>query len=387
MPQKKNQHFVPKFYLKQFSNDNGMLNIFLLKSNELVKCVPYSNQCQIDYYYGKDTLWEDKLGDLESDSAPIFRRMVEDELYYPSELEISILRRFVIYQRSRTTAFNELADEQRLQTAAEGIKISLEHKGIPYTDEILHDVIKARLDADSDIIHSNLEIARDVGDKIDDLSFVIINCSENLVASDNPVILVNPFVPSNIGYATIGLIILFPIGPKNLGVFYDSKMYPDLCTLKRIICTNENDIELLNAYQFILGKNILFGTIDTTFQPYTDPSNKYLAERKRVLERDATTIFGEGDHKLVISSPPTILLKNELSFCRMLSDAKKIPFPCREPIPRYKEDGYLEKIRIKNEMMPFMMEQMKRPFDSAKRKEFRQGTQRMERLANLYWKL
>lgn len=390
MPNKKNNHVVPKCYLKHFSKADGLIDIFLLKTNQTLNNIPYSSQCQIDYYYGKDPTWEDVLGKLESDCAPIFEKIVGDKAYYPTSTEIDILRRFVIFQRSRTTAFNELADEQRLQSAIVAMKIHLDHKGIPYTDELLRKIVKDKLDSDSNIIHSNLELAQDVIDKIDDLGFVLVNYSDNLISSDTPVVMINPFVQWNIGYSTIGLIIFFPIGPNILALFYDRKMYPDLQNQKRFNCTDQKDIETLNAYQYILGNEVLLGSSSTPFHIFNNPDNEYRKKRKEILERDPTTVFGDNDHKLVISSPPTVLLQHELSFCRLLSDARKIPYACREPIPRIKEEGYeefLEKIRIKNEFLPAMMEQMKRPFDSAKRKEFRQGTQKMERLANFYWKL
>jgi len=386
MADKKKQHTVPKCYLKLFSNEKGGVSILNLKNDTVLRKVPYANQCQSNYYYGKEPQWENLLSKLESDCAPIFCRIVASNDYYPTPDEINSLRRFAIFQRARSTVFHENTFNQRVQSEMVALKMHLDHKGIPYNDAMLQSIIKEKLAEDDSLIQSSLEIANDIEGEIDDLGFVIINFPGGLVTSDNPVILINPFIPSNIGFATMGLLVFFPIGPTRLAFFYDAKLYPDFLGKERIVCTNPLDIQILNAYQFMLAHNILIGNTYEPFSDLIDSTNAYKDERNKILNRNPTAVYKNSSGKLVITLPHTVFLNKDLSFCRLLSDAGKIPMPCREAIPRARDDEYLLKIRDKYEMFPSMYIQLKEPLSNAKLKELRQGTQQMERLANHYWK-
>lgn len=64
MPSKKNQHFVPRFYLKNFSNDKkkNFIGLFNIDSEVHIENAKLKTQASRDYFYGKDGKVEDLFG-------------------------------------------------------------------------------------------------------------------------------------------------------------------------------------------------------------------------------------------------------------------------------------------------------------------------------------
>ena len=54
MAEKTKQHFVPKLLLKRFSWDDIHVNQCIIRKGLEIKSVPYKEQCQKRYFYGKD---------------------------------------------------------------------------------------------------------------------------------------------------------------------------------------------------------------------------------------------------------------------------------------------------------------------------------------------
>lgn len=181
MGEKKRQHYVPQFYLKNFVRENNKFTVLNIRSGKIIEEVPYKKQCYENYYYGNDGMWEEKLGEIERKTSLIINKILNQSTYYPNPKEISTMKEFVLYQRYRTM--------------------------IP----------QQALDVTSHLVN-----------KIDDLELIIIqynNEKQKLISSDNPVIFYNPFNKRSLGLVNAGLIIIFPISPKKLIVIFDSKMY------------------------------------------------------------------------------------------------------------------------------------------------------------------
>ncbi|MCK5061629.1 DUF4238 domain-containing protein [Candidatus Parcubacteria bacterium] len=84
------QHFVPQFYLKNFANDEGFVNVLDLKNRRLAKPRPYGSVCYDKYFYGIYTgepdeisqQVEDYFKDLENKLTPIYNNFIENVLNY-----------------------------------------------------------------------------------------------------------------------------------------------------------------------------------------------------------------------------------------------------------------------------------------------------------------
>ena len=64
MPQNKNHHFVPQFYLRRFGSDR-FVAAFTLAGRRHVPRASIAGQCQRPYLYGKDPAVEAKLSAIE----------------------------------------------------------------------------------------------------------------------------------------------------------------------------------------------------------------------------------------------------------------------------------------------------------------------------------
>jgi hypothetical protein len=107
MPQNKNQHYVPRFYLKNFSPDPCRKTVHLYNINrDLFKNnVGIYGQCSQPYFYGKDLKLENALRGIEDNAAIIINAALQEEICpeYDSVNHMSLLY-FISLQRARTKA-------------------------------------------------------------------------------------------------------------------------------------------------------------------------------------------------------------------------------------------------------------------------------------------
>jgi hypothetical protein len=79
MPANKRQHFVPQFYLRNFSSDASRktIHIFNISREISIFGANLRSQCYKDYFYGRLADFEKGLGLLESATSAILRNIVE----------------------------------------------------------------------------------------------------------------------------------------------------------------------------------------------------------------------------------------------------------------------------------------------------------------------
>jgi hypothetical protein len=68
MATNKNQHFVPRCYLRPFTIDfaNTAINLFNIDRLKFIERVPVKHQCSGDYFYGEDLALEEAIQFTES---------------------------------------------------------------------------------------------------------------------------------------------------------------------------------------------------------------------------------------------------------------------------------------------------------------------------------
>src|SRR5690242_4660264 len=93
--ERKNQHYVPKFYLRNFAIDTNKKQIRLFNTNRdlFIKAAPIKSQASSNFYYGKDGKVEAALSELEGEMAMIVKEVIntEDRFKYRSEKHGSLL--------------------------------------------------------------------------------------------------------------------------------------------------------------------------------------------------------------------------------------------------------------------------------------------------------
>ena len=116
MADKKKQHFVPRFYLKNFSllKNGKTIGIFNVENEKFIPEGALKNQAYKNYFYGKDKVIENALGTLEGPSSEIISKIINYEIFPNKATENHIvLLTFIIFLHSRT---KYIADEQNEMT-------------------------------------------------------------------------------------------------------------------------------------------------------------------------------------------------------------------------------------------------------------------------------
>jgi Protein of unknown function (DUF4238) len=108
----KKHHFVPQFYLRNFSEDEKSIGIYNIASQRTITRANLGNQCYRDYFYGKTPEIEHALGDMEGSAAQVIKICLEAEAVpRPLSAEHIILSHFIVLQDARTGHEAEAAAE------------------------------------------------------------------------------------------------------------------------------------------------------------------------------------------------------------------------------------------------------------------------------------
>lgn len=331
MANKKRQHYVPKFYLKNFAADvtQKSINLFNIPAKKYITNAPIKNQAYSDYFYGKDAIIENALQDIENIASVLIRNCLKDKSLpaFDGQDHFSLLT-FVIFQSARTTYQAEMANEVldkmvknilRDHPALKDSKDSLENITISHNSPAAYVLsLTARI----------LPIAIDLKYKL-----VINNTKIPFITSDNPVVKYNQFMverkrtPGGItGLGVKGLEIFLPIDARNLLVFYDSNIYRMGNNKDVVIETNnEKDINNLNILQLInADRNIYFN--NECREIYINKIFEYGKGFFRNHKANLTEYkhAWENNRKLVQITEEIIKFKFKLSFIKELKKARSI---------------------------------------------------------------
>ena len=318
MPDNKKHHYVPRFYLKNFSENKRSICVFNIKNEKFIENGSLKSQCYIDYFYGEENTFEKALSKIEGEMANIFRNIIEQELVPPhfNNEYLSIIY-FILIQQARTKyavdSINEMFDKffkhvyKNQEEDLEKVNIKVEECGqFSIKQNLSHYPIL--LDLEYKLLKNKTEI--------------------EFITSDNPLILYNKFLNyrtycSNIGLATKGLQIFFPISPKYMLVFFDTNVYKvgsnkDIC----VDLTVNKDIYELNKLQLCSAfENIYFSNKLFNYKALLKKAKPYLREEKTSLQsfKDTKDINKE----LVSMNREEIRCPLDLSFLTIKREAKE----------------------------------------------------------------
>lgn len=244
MATNKNQHFVPRCYLRPFTLEaEGLaISLFNLDRKKLIKNAPVKNQCSGDYFYGTDEQLEGAIQLIESGFSRAMRefshtsnRLIEAHKY--------IFRTFWIFQHLRT----EAAAMRAVQFAESTRNIA----ELPPDEFSLS--IKEAVQITCRTFASSMHV-------IDDLKFCIFKNKTDIpfITSDNPAVLTNKWrldkdrSPGlSFGMGSAGMIAILPLTPKLLFLGYDGDVY-NIPTDRGVVeIKNPRDAIALNRHQFL----------------------------------------------------------------------------------------------------------------------------------------
>lgn len=329
MTEKKNHHFVPRFYLRYFSNhsDGKSIGVWNIQKALFIRHASLRDQACAEYFYGKDSSIEDSLGQMEGVAANVLNNMTLTQTL-PSERseERKMLLIYLVSQAERTQSAADLLNEsidKFIHTTYKDdkrVKDSLPNVRLGVENAALHVL---------SMIPRILPATTDLGMKL------LVNLTDHeFLTSDHPVIKYNQFMRSrkwpgaHNGWIVMGLQLFFPISPRQYLVLYDKDLYRVGFRQKQVIeIGNVQDVDQLNALQLVnSNRNIYFN--DLVKQEYVEElhriySNKRISDKMSVDEFHQINTEPKLRRSLIISHQNNIKMELKLSFISETKKAKR----------------------------------------------------------------
>jgi hypothetical protein len=244
MASNRNQHFVPRCYLRPFAaqGTGAAINLYNVDRRKVITGAPLKHQCSGDYFYGRDARLEKAIQGLEVGYATVLRAVVQPG-YVLSDDHRSVLRLFWLFQHLRT----EAASIRSVQMT----ELMGRTAGIPHSEYRVE--IK-------DAVQMAMHTFIDERDVVDDLKICLIRNRTEMpfVTSDDPAILTNRWYLQDrrtrgrsFGLKSAGNLLLLPMTPKILCVGYDG----DVCSVPNekgwANVGRQEDVDAFNEHQFL----------------------------------------------------------------------------------------------------------------------------------------
>lgn len=321
MADNKNQHFIPQFYQKYFSDDGKNISLFVVDTGKTIERASIKKQSSESYFYSEDTGIEKELGKVERLMAILLKKLSEGN-YKLDDKELSVLYTFICLQSLRT------------EVPAEELRNMAEQFAKEYANFITHDetftnnlVVK--------IPHPPLKSLEHLDEMIQcclDLKwkFLIIESGEkNFITSDNPVSYYNTFLEKKglykCGYGLVGTLLFLPLSPKLAVILYDSQIYK-VGSAKNggSVVLNNSDVDNFNELTAVNANKVIYykrGSIsDETLKKISAIIHKY---EKDVCNSNSSTLQG-ANHYIQYFHSSFPRLKLTFSFIKQLDKARAI---------------------------------------------------------------
>lgn len=251
MATNKNQHFVPRCYLRQFTIEGAdrAINLYNIDRDRFIEGAPVKNQCSGDYFYGKNPLLEDAIQMVERSYGMVVHQVLQPN-YHLTDEHRSMLKLFWLLQHLRTEAASKRAVEM-----TDSIVSLADLQNFEFRMQIREAVQIAML-----TFANSMEA-------VSDLKVCLIKNRSPVpfVTSDDPAVMTNRWhlqsskrMRLSFGLGSAGAILLLPISPSILCIAYDGDMYSiphrnGWAELARI-----QDIDALNQHQYLNCRANLF---------------------------------------------------------------------------------------------------------------------------------
>lgn len=244
MATNKNQHFVPRCYLKAFtqSGENLAINLFNLDRERVIQGAPVKNQCSGDYFYGQDSLLETAIQSIERGYAATIAR-IHAPSYQLTDADRAMLRTFMLFQHMRTEAAS-----QRTAEMYAGVGNAFGESSTDFKLSI-KEAVQMGMRAFSEEMHV-----------IQDLKICLVRnrTSRPFVTSDDPAVFANRWYKEDPrvrhkspGLLSSGAIFLLPLSTRVMCIAYDGDVYSIPHQSGWTEVKREPDVNAFNELQFL----------------------------------------------------------------------------------------------------------------------------------------
>lgn len=323
MPDNKSHHYVPRFYLRNFSRSGKSINLFNIDSERLIKNAPIRGRCCRDYFYGKNPENEKSLCAAEGEVAQLFR-LINQQVRLPHHFTAGhLLLCFHIATQANRTRY--AADT--LNAVTDGMMREILKHDRRATQDMLAQV---RFGYDDPALITTAHGALGFPLLMDlECRVLLAPQGTEFITSDNPVVMYNQFMlwrtdGSNTGIASKGLQIFFPIWPFLTLVMYDRDVYHFGSAKSALVHTaSAMDVHELNMLQVAAAyENVFtFTSAANIFRVALDAA-KYRRKKKAVVRAFPQPSEGDRKSELIAISHEDIRTNAMLGFMRVHKRAK-----------------------------------------------------------------
>jgi hypothetical protein len=287
--EKKNQHFIPKFYLKYFSYEKNekQIGVFNKNRNFFFQKATLKDQGSKNFFYGYDGIVEDNLSNVEGHLATSLRKII-NENSTPKKYN------FEHFQLLNFVALTHLRNPVSVQSVKDIKEIVKERlQELDSTIDIDKFIISTAHEEAIEMVISQLP---DVVNYMVDLNYkLLINKTKTpFISSDFPIVKCNTFLElknwkrGKTGFGNTGLQIFIPINPNLIIAFFDSKIYKIGNKKDNYLnILSEKDINQLNLLQFLNCYNTIYFNEKCTekyIRELFEKSKKYENAHKPIIE-------------------------------------------------------------------------------------------------------
>lgn len=250
---KKNQHYIPKFYLRNFSFEANQkqIGVFNITNEFFIQRAKLKTQGSKNFFYGEDGRVEDSLSKIEGTLATAIKNIIQTE-NLPQKHSRD---HFELMTFLTLTDFRNPVRIQSMTGMLDNMKKRLNELDPNFdTSKIIPEFTH------EETVQQSLSFTREIIDITADLNYkLLINKTETpFITSDFPIIKYNQFLEkkkwpnSKSGYGVTGLQIFVPITPKLVILFYDSGIYKvGFKKQQTHELSNTKDIDEINILNFI----------------------------------------------------------------------------------------------------------------------------------------
>lgn len=333
MADKKKQHYVPRFYLKNFSNnsDEKSIGIYNVEKNLFIPRGSLKDQAYRNYFYGKNKRIENQLQTIEGYSSSVIKDIIIKELLPDNpSAEHKTLLVFTIFQWARVPYNADTSDEMLNKFFKQIMK-----RNTPYghlVDKISVSQTYSAANRALGEVANALPLLYDLG------CVLFINQTDTpFITSDNPVVLYNQFLEKskeliyNTGLAAKGLQIFLPLSPKYYLLFFDEDVYFFPKVRNRVIkLKNKLDVDALNQLQCINSYSNLYFNENVSNDTISGLFNKVKKYRRKnkanVVETQPEEISDDKFRSFILAYREDVKINLALSFISIKKRAQRRKF-------------------------------------------------------------
>ena len=309
MAERKYNHYVPKFYLANFSGNKRFIDKCILSSGKIIRSASIKTTAGQDYLYGEDGIIEEAFCQLEGYWDGVIKRIIQTEQIPINGEDYERLLHFFILSENRTLARANNNLEAWSDLYKMIAKLLKENGEIVLSDETISAIsanspIPNLQDLKNDMLLMNIcaDLRMDLIKNISSLPFI---------TSDHPVVKYNQLFMSHsyyrpYAYGQMGIQSLFPISSSLCLVLFDPIPYRLHYYYGNKFIIND-PIIIRSINRLIAG----YANQEIYFSPTTSDQtvNKILSQRKPNALSPASQHYRMGNGFLFVNSEPSYLKK------------------------------------------------------------------------------